>query len=507
MPEGGEATLIARVDNPPQGSDLVLTLSNGETLTIPEGETQGSATFVVQEDDPYLDAGVYSVSITGANGGNYEDLDTSDTATVTVEDTIDPVYANISVDQPSVPEGATLTYTVELKDAEGNPVSVPAGTSVTVALGWSGAASGGSDTGALPTSVTIPAGSGAYSFEVDALDDYFAEGSEPLVATITSVTETGDVFEHLDIGTATAESAIVDEDNPDAGDTVTIKLFAVVDGELMDANAVNEGEKAFYVAHALDSEGNIITDDAGGDVAITFTDGSAVFDADYSSITTRVGLGEEFNAQALQDTVLESDETFTVGVSDYSNADAYEQVAYGDDVTTTILDDEPRVESVEGAIVVNSNVDVQYLVLSINGQTVDLSADGKFEDHGGGQELLTVNLTDYVSDPDGAFQVDLSYNDPTGDSVHVTEFTLTATLSDGSSRSVELLGPQGEFKLDLNNKFTQVKLGTEDAGNADGLGMRADIDLNGGFEDGGGTDFAINEQVYADPEAADGGTA
>ena len=56
----------------------------------------------------------------------------------------------------SVAEGGVLTYTVTLKDNSGNVVTVPAGSgSVAVAVNWSGVATAGVDTSALPSSVTI----------------------------------------------------------------------------------------------------------------------------------------------------------------------------------------------------------------------------------------------------------------------------------------------------------------------------------------------------------------
>jgi hypothetical protein len=89
--EGGTVTVTASVPEnaTPQTTDLVLTLSNGQTITIPAGQTTGSVTFPVQGDDPYIDPETFSLSITGSTGGNYEKLDTSDKADVSVKDTID----------------------------------------------------------------------------------------------------------------------------------------------------------------------------------------------------------------------------------------------------------------------------------------------------------------------------------------------------------------------------------------------------------------------------------
>ncbi|SDB34005.1 hypothetical protein SAMN05660653_01636 [Desulfonatronum thiosulfatophilum] len=76
-----EITITADVDNPPTEGDLVLTLSNGETITIPQGETSGSTTFTVGVDEF---KGGTEISIDDDNGDEvgYDNLDTSDTATV-----------------------------------------------------------------------------------------------------------------------------------------------------------------------------------------------------------------------------------------------------------------------------------------------------------------------------------------------------------------------------------------------------------------------------------------
>ncbi|MCU4222344.1 hypothetical protein, partial [Vibrio cholerae] len=72
---------------------------------------------------------------------------------------------------------------------DGNAVSVPAGQSVEVALNWSGAAAGGADTSALPSSVTVMGGSSNASFKVQTTDDALNEGSEALNVQVTGVTD------------------------------------------------------------------------------------------------------------------------------------------------------------------------------------------------------------------------------------------------------------------------------------------------------------------------------
>ncbi|APO52416.1 immunoglobulin-like domain-containing protein [Bradyrhizobium diazoefficiens] len=119
----GTATISASVDHAPQGSNLVLTLSNGATITILNGQTTGTSTpFAVQGDDPYVDHETYPVSVTGATGGNYELLDTTDTATVTVNDTITTNF--VTLDNVVVFENQTFVYTAHMDYASLTPFTV-----------------------------------------------------------------------------------------------------------------------------------------------------------------------------------------------------------------------------------------------------------------------------------------------------------------------------------------------------------------------------------------------
>src|SRR5690606_39787084 len=50
-----DINITATVDNAPQGSDLVISLDNGQIITILAGQTTGSVTFANPNgEDPYL---------------------------------------------------------------------------------------------------------------------------------------------------------------------------------------------------------------------------------------------------------------------------------------------------------------------------------------------------------------------------------------------------------------------------------------------------------------------
>ena len=96
-----------------QGGDI--TLSNSQVITILVGELTGSVTFPVQGDDVYADGETFNLSISSAVGGDYEQLVTTDIATVTVTDTINPVA--ITLNDPTVSEGGNVTITASVLSA------------------------------------------------------------------------------------------------------------------------------------------------------------------------------------------------------------------------------------------------------------------------------------------------------------------------------------------------------------------------------------------------------
>jgi VCBS repeat-containing protein len=239
-----------------------------------------------------------------------------------------------------VAEGTTALYVVLPVDADGNPLTtIPAGS---VDVAFTDGTAGSADYQA--TNVTVELGQ---IFSADILDDYLADAGENFnidatnysnAADYASVSYTGTVSEITD-NSSDGPGIPGGPEGPDGSeDTVTIQVFAVVDGQLLPANSVPEGERASYVVHLVGPDGEII-EGATGDVTIAFRNGTAD-DSDYSTTTTTIALGQTFTADATDDSEVEPSENFTVDASDYTNAAAYENVAYGSSVTTTITDND-----------------------------------------------------------------------------------------------------------------------------------------------------------------------
>src|SRR5205085_2498456 len=110
--EGGSIVYTASVDAAVTDTPLVITLSNGQTITIPVGQSSADSTpFLVRADDAYAQANdTLTVGITGTSGGNFEALTTTSTVTTTVADDSDSSTVTLSA-AGSVTEGGSIVYT------------------------------------------------------------------------------------------------------------------------------------------------------------------------------------------------------------------------------------------------------------------------------------------------------------------------------------------------------------------------------------------------------------
>ncbi|MBD3798147.1 MAG: hypothetical protein IE887_10605, partial [Campylobacterales bacterium] len=239
----GTASITATLSDAPINAPVTFTLSNGSTITFNIGQTTSTSTsFAVQGDDVYKDPETYDVSVSSmTGGGEYNNLDTTSVSTVNIVDTIDTVYAEISVDKSSVVEGGELIYTVRLVDENGNEVIVPDGDTVNVQLTWTGEASTGTDTSSLPNSINIAGGTSNTTFIIITSDDAITEDDELLTATITQVTDLNNIFENVEVSTTNniTNSEITDDrgsDNPDVDEDITAEVVVGDAGTVAEAD-------------------------------------------------------------------------------------------------------------------------------------------------------------------------------------------------------------------------------------------------------------------------------
>ncbi|MEG2798008.1 MAG: hypothetical protein RR958_25505, partial [Pseudomonas sp.] len=111
--EGGQITYTATLTNPAQ-TPVTVTLSNGSTITIDAGQTTGTVNVPTPANDVYNNGSTVSTTITGATGGNFENLVPNPTpAVTTITDSVDNTGLTLTA-TGSVTEGGQITYTATL---------------------------------------------------------------------------------------------------------------------------------------------------------------------------------------------------------------------------------------------------------------------------------------------------------------------------------------------------------------------------------------------------------
>ncbi|WP_460104857.1 retention module-containing protein [Pseudomonas sp. S2_D10] len=229
--EGGQITYTATLTNPAQ-TPVTVTLSNGSVITIAAGQTTGTVNVETPANDVYNNGSTVSTTITGATGGNFENLVPSTTpAVTTITDSVDSTGLTLTASD-TITEGGSIVYTATLTN--------PAQTPVTVTL------SNGSV-------ITIAAGqtTGTVNVETPANDVY--NNGSTVSTTITGAT--GGNFENLVPSTAPAVTTITD-----SADTTGLTLTA--------SNTITEGGQITYTA--------TLTNPAQTPVTVTLSNGSVI---------------------------------------------------------------------------------------------------------------------------------------------------------------------------------------------------------------------------------------
>ncbi|WP_460111893.1 retention module-containing protein [Pseudomonas sp. H3_D04] len=229
--EGGQITYTATLNNPAQ-TPVTVTLSNGSTITIEAGKTTGTVNVDTAANDVYQNGSTVSATITGATGGNFENLVPSTTpAVTTVTDSVDNTGLSLTA-TGTVVEGGQITYTATLTN--------PAGTPMTVTL------SNGSV-------ISIEAGKTTGSVTVDTADNDVYNNGSTVSTTITGTT--GGNFEQLTPSTTPAVTTITD-----SVDNTGLSLTAT--------GTVVEGGQITYTA--------TLTNPAGTPMTVTLSNGSVI---------------------------------------------------------------------------------------------------------------------------------------------------------------------------------------------------------------------------------------
>ncbi|WP_350601503.1 retention module-containing protein, partial [Pseudomonas sp. 65/3-MNA-CIBAN-0223] len=229
--EGGAITYTATLTNP-AGTPVTVTLSNGSVITIGAGQTTGTVVVQTPANDVYINGSTVSTTITGATGGNFENLVPSTTpAVTTITDSIDATAVTLTAGS-TVVEGGAITYTATLTNPAGTPVTVTLSNGSVITIG------AGQTTGTVV--VQTPA------------NDVYVNGST-VSTTITGAT--GGNFENLVPSTTPAVTTITD-----SIDATAVTLTA--------GSTVVEGGAITYTA--------TLTNPAGTPVTVTLSNGSVI---------------------------------------------------------------------------------------------------------------------------------------------------------------------------------------------------------------------------------------
>ncbi|RXU58437.1 large adhesive protein, partial [Pseudomonas protegens] len=286
---------------PVTGSPVVVTLANGEKITIPVGETTGSVS-ITAPNDVLVGHTPLTNSITNVSGGNYENLvaDKSPVST-TVTDTVDTTSVSLSA-TGTVAEGGSIIYTATLTNAAGTPVTVTLSNGAVINI------AAGKTTGTV--TVAAPA------------DDVYIDAGK-VNASITSAT--GGNFEKLVPDTTPAVTNVTD-----TVDTTSVGITG--------STSVTEGQTASYtvsLTHPAQTEVTLKISYSG-----TATDGS-----DFSGVyTVKIPAGASsatFNVATIDDKITEGTENFVVKI-DSATGGNFENLVVGSNnsVTTSIIDND-----------------------------------------------------------------------------------------------------------------------------------------------------------------------
>ncbi|MEG2581998.1 immunoglobulin-like domain-containing protein, partial [Comamonas sp.] len=202
--EGGGITITATVDQPPVGTDLVITLKTGEVITIPVGSYTGSVVVHSRVDDVYIQGtNTQTFEIGSTTGGGYDSLDSNTSTQTQVVDDVDTVKVTL-VGTNAVEGSTNVTVGGSLDHAPQTELVVTLSNGATITFG----------VGYVPGTVVQSS-----EFAVQT-DDVYKDGATETL-TITG-TNGGGNFENLDT-TATADVVVAD-----TPDTVKVDIHAIV---------------------------------------------------------------------------------------------------------------------------------------------------------------------------------------------------------------------------------------------------------------------------------------
>jgi Calx-beta domain len=380
------------------------------TLTFTPGQTANAVDVTVNGDDTTEPDETLTFDLSNASNGNI--LDASGAGTITNDDPI----PDMSIDDQSITEGnagtSTLTFNVTLSHASSDTVSVDYATN-----GGTATAADGDYVAATGT-VTFNPGQTAQTVDVTVNGDPTHESDESFTVDLSNETNAG-VADGSGQGTITNDDQVPD---------ISIDDQSVTEGD------AGTSTLTFNVTLSNPSDQTVTVD-------YTTNDGTATTaDSDYDAAADTVTFDPGQTAKTVDVTVNgdlthESDETFTVDLSNPSNGN----VLAGSGTGTILDDDASPTISVANAGVTEGNVgdtilpfDVTLSVASAGTVTVDYTTtDGSATLANGDYDAASDTLT---FDPGQTTKtVDVNVH---GDTTYETNEGLTLDLSNANGATI-----------------------------------------------------------------------
>ena len=449
LPAATTVTVNRTAGTATSGTDY--TAINAFTVTIPSGQTSGTATLSFDPSGDSLAEGDETVILTGTVAGL-----TAGTATLTItDDDTAPTAVTLSLNPAAVGESAAATAVTVTASLNGSPL--PTATTVTVSVTGGSAVSGTDYPPVSAFTVTIPDGqtSGTATLSFDPTGDGLYEGNETVILTGTVAGLTG--------GTATL--TITDDDT--APTAVTLSL---------NPTAVGESAAATAVTVTASLNGSPLA--TATTVTVSVTGGAAVSGTDYppvSAFTVTIQDGQTSGTATLSfdptgDGLYEGNETviLTGSATGLTAGTA----------TLTITDDDTAPTAVMLSLspnVVGENATMVTVTASLNGSPLATATTVTVSVTGG----TAVSGTDYppvsdftvtIQDGQTSGTAQLSFN-PTED--NLTEDDETVILS-GSATGLTA----GTATLTITDNNTLVTFGASFYTVSEGAAATVLVDLS-----------------------------
>ncbi|MBU5637796.1 retention module-containing protein [Geomonas sp. Red69] len=429
--EGGDITYTATTTHPAQG-DITVTLSNGSSIIIPNGGTSGTVHVPVHPDNPYIDAGTVTTTVTSATGGT-ETVVVDQTPVVTqVHDIPTPTTVTLAVSPVAITEaGATVTYTATLTNVAHGDVTVHLdnGQTITIADGHTTGSvehtfANADDVYVDPSnsSVAITSASGG-NFEQIVVDgtpatvhiaDTVNDTTVSLAVSPASVTEAGATVTY----TATLTNA--------AHGDVTVHL---ANGQTI---TIADGHTTGTVDHTFANTDDVYTDPSSSSTSITSASGGNFENLVVDSTPVTVQIADTVN-----------DTTVSLAVSPASITEAGATVTYTATLTnaahgdvTVHLDNGQTITIADGHTTGTvdhtfANTDDVYVDPSSSSVAITSASGGNFENLVVDHTAATVSIADTVNDTTVSLAVSPASITEAGATV-----TYTATLTNAAHGDV-----------------------------------------------------------------------